>query len=135
LPQVLGNIKIEKMSFKNNISSLKGAFCMLIALLAICFTSCDKNDVVEQQPTKAMELLYIESKGLPETSADSITSFAKKFCAHMNKNVEDQYDEFYQPTVDNMVYAASVFGYKLTVNVGVSIKINDEWDGEIVINF
>ena len=53
----------------------------------------------------------------------------------MNKNVEDQYDEFYQPTVDNMVYAASVFGYKLTVNVGVSIKINDEWDGEIVINF
>ena len=65
------------MSFKNNISSLKGAFYMLIALLAIGFTSCDKNDVVEQQPTKAMELLYIERKGLPETSADSITSLPR----------------------------------------------------------
>ncbi len=123
------------MCFKYNISSLKGAFCLLIATLAIGFTSCDKNDATEQPAPRTMELLYIESKGLPETSADSVFSFGNKFCAHMNKNLNDQYDEYFQPTVDNMVNAAAGFGYKLTINTGISIKINDEWLGDTTIYF
>lgn len=123
------------MNTKYNVFSLKGAFCMLFASLAIGFTSCDKNEVIEQQPTKAMELLYIESKGLPETSADSVFSFGNKFCDHMNKNLNDQYDEFYQPTVDNMVNAAAGFGYKLTISTGIGITINDEWAGDTIIYF
>ena len=111
---------------------------MLFASMAICLSSCDKNDdVVEQETSKArlMELLYNESKGLAETSADSVTNFAQKFCDHMNSNLNDQNDEYFQPTVDNIEYAATVFGYKTTIKTGVSITINDEWDGEYYMNF
>ena len=111
---------------------------MLFASMAICLSSCDKNDdVVEQETSKArpMELLYNESKGLAETSADSVTNFAQKFCDHMNSNLNDQNDEYFQPTVDNIEYAATVFGYKITIKTGVSITINDEWDGEYYMNF
>ena len=111
---------------------------MLFASMAICLSSCDKNDdVVEQETSKArpMELLYNESKGLAETSADSVTNFAQKFCDHMNSHLNDQNDEYFQPTVDNIEYAATVFGYKLTINMGVGITINDEWDGEYFMNF
>ena len=111
---------------------------MLFASMAICLSSCDKNDdVAEQEPAKArpMELLYNESKGLAETSADSVTNFVQKFCDHMNSHLNDQNDEYFQPTVDNIEYAATVFGYKLTINMGVGITINDEWDGEYFMNF
>lgn len=126
------------MNKKYSILSLKGLFLMLFASMAICFTSCDKsNDIVEQEPAKArpMELLYNESKGLPETSADSVTNFAQKFCSHLNSNLNNQNDEYFQPTVDNIEYAATVFGYKITIKTGVSITINDEWDGEYYMNF
>ena len=118
--------------------SLKGMFLMLFASMAIYLSSCDKNDeVVEQVPAEArpMELLYNESKGLAETSADSVTNFAQKFCDHMNSHLNDQNNEYFQPTVDNIEYAATVFGYKLTINMGVGITINDEWDGEYFMNF
>ena len=118
--------------------SLKGMFLMLFASMAIYLSSCDKNDdVVEQEPAEArpMELLYNESKGLAKTSADSVSNFAQKFCDHMNNNLNDQNDEYFQPTVDNIEYAATVFGYKITIKTGVSITINDEWDGEYYMNF
>ena len=123
------------MNTKYNVFSLKGAFCMLFASLTIGFTSCDKNEVVEQQPTKAMELLYIESKGLPETSADSVSNFAQKFCSHLNSNLNDQYDEYFHPIIENIEYAGSIFGYKITITTSVGIKINDEWDGEYFVSF
>ena len=108
---------------------------MVFASLVFSFVSCDKSDTIEQSAPRAMELLYIESKGLPETSADSVFSFGHKFCDHMNKNMNDQYDEYFQPTVDNMVNAAAGFGYKLTINTGISIKINDEWLVDTTIYF
>ena len=118
--------------------SLKGMFLMLFASMAICFTSCDKsNDVVEQVPAKArpMELLFNESKGLPETSADSVSNFAQKFCSHLNSNLNDQYDEYFHPIIENIEYAGSLFGYKITITTSVGIKINDEWDGEYFVSF
>ena len=111
---------------------------MLFASMAICLSSCDKNDdVVEQETSKArlMELLYNESKGLAETSADSVSNFAQKFCNHMNSNLNDQNDEYFHPIIENIEYAATVFGYKTTIKTGVSITINDEWDGEYYMNF
>ena len=118
--------------------SLKWMFLMLFASMAIYLSSCDKNDdVVEQEASRArpMELLYNESKGLAKTSADSVSNFAQKFCDHMNSTLNNQNDEYFQPTVDNIEYAATVFGYKLTINMGVGITINDEWDGEYFMNF
>ena len=126
------------MNKKYSILSLKGLLVMLFASMAICFTSCDKsNDIVEQEPAKArpMELLYNESKGLPETSADSVTNFAQKFCNHLNSNLNDQNDEFFHPIIENIEYAGSLFGYKIIITTSVGITINDEWDGEYHISF
>jgi len=126
------------MNKKYNILSLKGLFLMLFASMAICFTSCDKsNDVVEQEPAKArpMELLYNESKGLSETSADSVYSFGKKFCSHLNSNLNDQYDEYFHPIIENIENAGAVFGYKITVTTSVGVTINTDWDGEYHISF
>ena len=125
------------MKKKHSITSLKGLLMMLFASTAICFASCDKSDAVEQEPAKArpMELLYNESKGLTETSADSVYSFGKKFCSHLNSNLNDQYDEYFHPIIENIEYAGSVFGYKITVNTSVGVTINTDWDGEYHINF
>ena len=38
------------------------------------------------------------------------------------------------PTIDNMKYAASVFGYKLATT-SISFLLETEWDGEIELNF
>ena len=111
--------------------SLKGLFCLMITVLVIGFTSCEKDNNAEKvKPVDNMELFFNESKGLPETSMDSVNSFVKKFSAHIKTYPESQNSEYFNPTVDNMSYACSVFGYKLIVNVGVGITINDEWDGE-----
>ena len=111
--------------------SLKGLFCMMATALVIGFTSCDKDNNAENvKPVDNMELFFNESKGLSETSMDSVNSFIDKFSTHIKKYPESQNSEYFNPTVDNMSYACSVFGYKLIVNVGVGITINDEWDGE-----
>lgn len=123
------------MKKKYSILSLKGLFLMLFASMVICFTSCNENDdVIEQEPAKArpMELLYNESKGLPETSADCVSNFAQKICSHLNKNINDQHDEYFHPIIENIEYAGSVFGYKITIKTSVGITINDEWDGDIL---
>jgi len=38
------------------------------------------------------------------------------------------------PTIDNMKYAVSVFGYKLATT-SISFLLETEWDGEIELNF
>ena len=45
------------------------------------------------------------------------------------------YDEYYTPTVDNMVSAAAAFGYKLTISTGVGIAFDTEWDEGYFITF
>ena len=90
---------------------------------------------MNEKPVDNMEMFFIESKGLPETSMDSVTSFISKFSTHIKTYPESQRSEYFNPTVDNMSYACSVFGYKLVVHTGVGITINDEWDGEYLINF
>ena len=125
-----------KKSICRQVLTLKSAFIAIFLLLALGFASCEKETIVENDKTvDNMELFFIESKGLPETSMDSVNSFVKKFSAHIKTNPESQKSEYFNPTVDNMSYACSVFGYKLIVNVGVGITINDEWDGEYLYYF
>ena len=85
--------------------TLKGAFIAIFLLLALGFASCEKENVVENYKTvENMELFFIESKGLPETSMDSVSSFVKKFSAHIKTNPELQISDYFNPTVDNMSY-------------------------------
>ena len=119
------------MSICHQVLTLKSAFIAIFLLLALGFASCEKENNIENDKTvDDMELFFIESKGLPEASMDSFHSCIDKCSAHIKTNPESQNSEYFNSTVDNMSYACSVFGYKLIVNVGVGITINDEWDGE-----
>jgi hypothetical protein len=116
--------------------TLKCAFVTLFSSMLIGFASCDKNSSFEEEkPNNSMELMFVESKSLPETSIDSVKSFTSKFGSYVKANPASTKSEYYNPTVDNISYACSVFGYKLTVNTGVSILVDDEWDGEYYMSF
>ena len=125
-----------KKSICRQVLTLKSAFIAIFLLLALGFASCEKENNIENDKTvDDMELFFIESNGLPETSMDSVKSFTSKFGSYVKANPASTKSEYYNPTVENISYACSVFGYKLTVNTGVSILVNDEWDGEYFMNF
>ena len=81
-----------------------------------------------------MELLYNESQGLPEVSIDSIKSFTAKFGSYVGSYPESRQDELYEPTVDNIRYAASLHGYQL-VELKIGITLNTDWDDDVLIEF
>lgn len=107
----------------------------MLFVFALGFASCDKSNSIESDgPNSNMELMYVESKSLPETSIDSIKSFTSKFGNYIKANPASKIDDYYKPTVDNISYACSVFGYQLKV-LNAGITINSEWDDETFINF
>lgn len=104
---------------------------MMTVVLVIGFASCEKDSSVS---LSQMELYYNESKGLPETSIDSVKSFASKFGGYINSNPESSTSEFYDPTVENIRYAAAVFGYEYKI-VETGFLLDTTWLPEIHMNF
>ena len=73
-----------KKSICRQILTLKSAFIAIFLLLTLGFASCEKeNNIENEKPVDNMEIFFIESKGLPETSMDSVKSFISKFSAHI----------------------------------------------------
>ena len=81
-----------------------------------------------------MQLMYNESRELPSTSIDSVKNFTTKFSCYIKSNPNGWNDEFCNPTIDNMKYAASVFGYKLEITK-IAFYINTEWETDYIIEF
>ncbi len=115
-------------------------FCVCLLLLStIVFVACGNDEQqVEyasiEDPISLLIPYYLESKGLPETSADSIVRFVHKFGDYVKANPACRGDEYYQPTYDNMVYAASLFGLTITT-VTTGIKLETDWFGGYEVNF
>lgn len=109
--------------------TLKGAFYMLVTLLVLSFTSCSKDDSWIQ-----MAQFYEESLSLPEASKDSIISFNKEFVNFVGSHPDAQSDELYQPTRNNIDYAAEIHGFKFG-SLNIIITIDDSWDGEDEYHF
>ncbi len=107
----------------------KRAFCVLVTLLVLGFTSCNKNDSWIQ-----MVQFYEESQSLPEASKDSIISFNKHFVKYVDSHPGAESDDLYQPTRDNIDYAAEVHGFKFG-SLNIIITIDDSWDGEEEYHF
>ena len=91
-------------------------------------TGCSKDDISQ------MHLMYNESRGLPSTSIDSVKTFTTKFSNYLRTNPEGWKDEYCNPTIENMKYACTVFGYKLEVTT-VAFRFNTEWGEGQTINF
>ena len=116
-----------KKSICRQVLTLKSAFIAIFLLLALGFASCEKeNNIENDKSVDDMELFFIESNGLPETSMDSVKSFISKFSAHIKTYPESQISEYFNPTVDNMSHACSVFGYELTI-VKTGFLLETDW--------
>lgn len=105
---------------------------MCLAALPLFFGSCEKEASVQEDIIHTgMSAFYVESKGLMETSADSVCNYYKKLAGFHNTYPECESDELYPPTVKNLGDAFNKYGI---VQIG-SIIVQTEWEGEIVINF
>ena len=103
---------------------MKKGIILLMMCMAICFIlpSCEK-EVYDINPT--MEAYYLESEQLSSVTLDSVQSFGNKvevFARSFPWAVEH---EKYPLIMENIKAASLRF----------NIIINDEWDGEININF
>lgn len=91
-------------------------------------TGCSKDDI------SPMHQMYNESVGLPSTSIDSVKTFTTKFGNYLKANPDGWNDEYCNPTIENMKYACSVFGYELNIT-NVAFQFNTEWGGEYFVEF
>ena len=122
----------------------RGGYCNLLifsklqALLASLFllfittfvlSSCGKDAGDSMPTTPLMFQMYTESKSLPEASIDSIKNFTGKFGNYVGIHPESRNDHYYDPTVDNLRYALSLYGYQLR-ELSASVTVNDEWAGQ-----
>lgn len=105
------------------------AFCVLLfGFMLFVGTGCSNDDI------SPMHQMYNESIGLPSTSIDSVKTFTTKFSSYLKANPDGWNDEYCNPTIENMKYACSVFGYKLEIT-NVAFHFNTEWEGEYVVEF
>jgi len=100
----------------------------MFGIILFVGAGCSKDDISQ------MHLMYNESRGLPSTSIDSVKTFTTKFSNYLKTNPEGWNDEYCNPTIENMKYACTVFGYKLEVTT-VAFRFNTEWGEGQTINF
>jgi len=87
-------------------------------------TSCEKE--VTLTP---MYKMYEESVALPDAQLDSIDRFTTKFNKYVRTYPESREDTFYEPTVENVREALSLYGREYEeVNVSFTIVVDTTWE-------
>lgn len=105
---------------------------LCLASLPFFMGSCQQDESATEDALHANMLqYYAESRGLMETSADSVCNYYTKFASFHNQHPECEADELFPPTVENLGNAFTKYGI---VQIG-NIIVKTEWDGEIFINF
>ena len=124
---------IQKIAPPNSHRSLKRCFLLLSFVIVASFmVSCDKDAVNANDAIHANMLdYYAESRGLMETSADSVVNYYNKLAGFHRQYPECEADELFRPTVTNLGDAFKKYGI---VQIG-GIIIFTEWEGEIEIKF
>ena len=101
----------------------------LLFITTFVLSSCGKDAGDSMPATPPMFQMYTESKSLPEASIDSIKNFTGKFGYYVGIHPESHNDHYYDPIVDNLRYALSLYGYQLR-ELSASVTVNDEWAGQ-----
>ena len=105
---------------------------LCLAALPLFMGSCQQDEAATEDALHADMLQYFaESRGLAETSADSVCNYYTKFASFHNQHPECEADELFSPIVENLGNAFTQYGIVQIGNIIVKI----EWDGEIFINF
>lgn len=106
--------------------------CLLLAAMPFLTGSCQQDETSAEEALHATMLeYYAESRGLLETSADSVCSYYAKFSSFHNLHPDCEADELYTPTLENLGNAFTRYGI---VQIG-NLIVKTEWDGETHINF
>ena len=110
----------------------RAALCLCLAALPLFMGSCQQDEAATEDALHAdMLQYYAESRGLAETSADSVCNYYTKFAGFHNQHPECEADELFPPTVENLGNAFTQYGI---VQIG-NIIVKTEWDGETIIHF
>ena len=107
-----------------------GVICVIT--LAAALVGCQSDAAIpEDYVHTRMGEFYAESRGLTETSADSVVSYYHKFASFHGQYPECEADQLFQPTVENL---DSAFTKYAIVQIG-DIIVKTQWNGETHINF
>lgn len=110
----------------------RAVLCLCLAALPLFMGSCQQDEAATEDALHAdMLQYYAESRGLMETSADSVCNYYTKFAGFHNQHPECEADELFPPTVENLGNAFTKYGI---VQIG-NIIVKTEWDGETIIHF
>ena len=110
----------------------RALLCLCLAALPLFMGSCQQDEAATEDALHAdMLQYYAESRGLMETSADSVCNYYTKFAGFHNQHPECEADELFPPTVENLGNAFTQYGI---VQIG-NIIMKTEWDGEIHVKF
>ena len=94
--------------------------------------SCHQDEAATLDALHAdMLQYYSESRGLMETSADSVINYYLKFAVFHNHHPECEADALFPPTTKNLGNAFDKYGI---VQIG-NVVFKTEWSGETHINF
>ena len=108
------------------------AVLFLCIIAPLLMGSCQQKEAATEDALHAnMVAYYAESRGLIDTSADSVCNYYKKLAGFHNTYPECELDEIYPPTVKNLGDAFTKYGI---VQIG-NIIVKTEWDGETIIHF
>jgi hypothetical protein len=73
--------------------------------------------------------MYEESVALPDAQLDSIDRFTTKFNKYVRTYPESREDTFYEPTVENVREALSLYGREYEeVNTSFVIIVDTTWE-------
>ena len=123
------------LKFVTNLSQLSKTSCdrfFCIFTIMANLAGCQNDPAIpEDYVHTRMGEFYAESRGLTETSADSVVSYYHKFANFHGQYPECKADQLFQPTVENL---DSAFTKYAIVQIG-DIIVKTQWDGETHINF
>ena len=106
--------------------------CLLLTLFLLTFTACEKEVASTDISVHAtMQAFYAESRGLTETSKDSVVNYYYKFAGFYKQYPECEADEYFPPTVENLDNAFTHYGI---VQIG-DVIVNAGWGGNKYENY
>ena len=100
----------------------RALFCLCLMLSTLIFANCESYEYPQNEVLKGY---FEESKGLFQASTDSISRFSKKVNEFTTRIPEAKNDQLYTRIQENIRMAT----------LRITIKIEDEWEGEKVISF
>lgn len=103
------------------------SFAVVALFATSALSACSKEPIGSQ--IENMESFYGESLGLKAVGGDSIKRFATKVETYVYKYPEERKTPYYPEIVENIKSAAKAG------NLIITITIETEWEGVIVINY